>query len=88
MELKSSWLGVPLIVFSLRIASIFVVRTFYEADEYWQSLEVAHKFAFGYGYLTWEWEKGIRSYVYPMIFTILYKFLGILHLDTANLIVS
>lgn len=31
----------------LRIASVFLVRTFYVPDEYWQSLEVAHKLTFG-----------------------------------------
>ncbi|XP_044756159.1 GPI mannosyltransferase 3 [Coccinella septempunctata] len=87
MALRFEAFGVPLVFLALRIASVFFVRTFYEADEYWQSLEVAHKFVFGYGYLTWEWEKGIRSYVYPVFFTILYKLLAILQLDTATLII-
>lgn len=30
-----------------RIISVFLVRTFYVPDEYWQSLEVAHKLTFG-----------------------------------------
>lgn len=88
MEFKTNWFIVPLIFFALRIASVFLVQTFYEADEYWQSLEVAHKFTFGYGYLTWEWEKGIRSYVYPIFFTILYKILAIIKLDIPTLLVS
>lgn len=36
--------------------AIFLSRTFFQPDEYWQSLEVAHRFVFGYGYLTWEWK--------------------------------
>lgn len=32
----------------LRFILVFFVRTFYVPDEYWQSLEVAHKLVFGY----------------------------------------
>lgn len=31
----------------LRVFSVFFVRTWYVPDEYWQSLEVGHKLAFG-----------------------------------------
>lgn len=30
-------------------------NTYFQADEYWQATEVAHRVVFGYGYLTWEW---------------------------------
>lgn len=33
-------------------------RTFFQPDEYWQSLEIAHRIVFGYGYKTWEWNAG------------------------------
>lgn len=32
----------------IRILSVFVVKTWYVPDEYWQSLEVGHKLAFGF----------------------------------------
>lgn len=32
---------------ALRILSVFVVQSWYVPDEYWQSLEVSHKLAFG-----------------------------------------
>ncbi|CAG2056422.1 unnamed protein product [Timema podura] len=70
-----------LIFLVYRIMSIFLVQTMYVPDEYWQSLEVAHKIAFGYGHLTWEWTHGIRSFFYPGCITILYKLLEILNLD-------
>lgn len=35
-----------------------------------------------YGHLTWEWKKGIRSYLHPVIFAALYKVLAFLRLDT------
>jgi hypothetical protein len=40
-----------------------------------------------YGHLTWEWEKGIRSYLHPMLFVVLYKVLALLGLDTPWLMV-
>lgn len=58
------------------------MQTYFNPDEHWQALEVAHRITFGYGHLTWEWTKGIRSYLHPMLFAILYKVLSILHLDT------
>ncbi|XP_055545712.1 GPI mannosyltransferase 3 [Wyeomyia smithii] len=72
---------------ALRLASVFLVRTWYVPDEYWQSLEVAHRLVFGYGHLTWEWTKGIRSYVYPSVIALLYKLLALVKLDTVELLV-
>ncbi|XP_068143172.1 GPI mannosyltransferase 3 [Drosophila tropicalis] len=80
-------LYVFILILAVRLASVFVVKTYYVPDEYWQSLEVAHKLTFGYGYLTWEWVQGIRSYVYPVIIAGIYKLLALLQLDTAQLLV-
>lgn len=71
-----------------RITSIFVVQTFHVPDEYWQSLEVAHKLAFDYGYLTWEWHVGIRSYLYPFLISILYTITKFLNLDFPSVIIT
>lgn len=76
-----------LILVFWRICSVFVVQTFHVPDEYWQSLEVAHKLAFDYGYLTWEWHTGIRSYLYPFLISILYSVLKFLNLDYPSLII-
>lgn len=46
-----------------------------------------YTFVSSYGYLTWEWIKGIRSYVYPLLFAGLYKVLALVNLDTTTLIV-
>lgn len=35
------------LILAVRLASVFVVKTYYVPDEYWQSLEVAHKLTFG-----------------------------------------
>ncbi|PSS08222.1 GPI mannosyltransferase [Actinidia chinensis var. chinensis] len=70
------------ICLTMRMANSLLVQTYFNPDEHWQALEVAHRFTFGYGHLTWEWKKGIRSYLHPMVFAFLYKALALFHLDT------
>ncbi|KOC70034.1 GPI mannosyltransferase 3 [Habropoda laboriosa] len=64
-----------------RLISVFVVQTTHVPDEYWQSLEVAHRLAFGYGYLTWEWIEKIRNYMYPFLISVIYQLLAFVTLD-------
>lgn len=71
----------------VRIASVFVVRTWFVPDEYWQSVEVGHKLAFGYGHLTWEWSKGIRNYIHPLTITALYKALAWFGIDQVDYLI-
>lgn len=84
--LSSNYILIGTILF--RIFNAFCVRTFFNPDEYWQSLEVAHNQVFKYGFLTWEWKEGLRSYFHPLIFAILYKVLYILNLDSSWSIVN
>ncbi|KAF3323123.1 hypothetical protein FCM35_KLT13112 [Carex littledalei] len=72
-----------LICLVIRAINGVMVQTYFNPDEHWQSLEVAHHLTFGYGHLTWEWKEGIRSYLHPLIFALLYKILAFLHLDTS-----
>lgn len=81
-------LRVVFAILSVRILSVFLVQTWYVPDEYWQTLEVAHKTAFGYGALTWEWQKGIRSYLYPGVVAALYNLLKFTGLDYPEALVS
>lgn len=66
---------------ALRVCSVLLVKTSFVPDEYWQALEVAHHSAFGYGNLTWEWSYGLRSYLYPSMFSLVYRLLACLGLD-------
>jgi len=54
---------------TIRVLLALCTRTFFQPDEYFQSLEPAHHLVFGYGHLTWEWltPHPIRSFVYPAI---------------------
>ncbi|CAA2976465.1 GPI mannosyltransferase 3 [Olea europaea subsp. europaea] len=70
-----------LCLFSRMINSL-VVQTYFSPDEHWQALEVAHHISFGYGHLTWEWKKGIRTSLHPMLFATLYRVLAFFNFDT------
>lgn len=71
----------------IRLSSVWIVQTWFVPDEYWQSLEVAHKLTFSYGYLTWEWFEGIRTLIYPAFFSVLYRFIAYCGVDTPNALV-
>ncbi|KAL2920144.1 glycosylphosphatidylinositol anchor biosynthesis [Polyrhizophydium stewartii] len=73
-----------LVVF--RIANALAVRTHFDPDEFWQSLEVAHEFVFGVGYLTWEWTYRIRGFAHPLVFAGVYKALAAAGLDDTDLL--
>lgn len=42
-------------------------------DEIYQSLEPAHRFAFGYGFVAWEFQRGARSWLFPGMLGSLWK---------------
>lgn len=87
MGVKMRNLDVFLIFIAVRLLSILLVQTWYVPDEYWQSLEVAHRMTFGYGHLTWEWALGIRSYFHPLVIAFFYKALQLISFDCAELLV-
>lgn len=64
--------------------------TFFQPDEYYQSLEVAHREVFGYGHLTWEWTSNppIRSIFFPALYMPIYWLLKATGLDETYAIVS
>ncbi|KAK6179580.1 hypothetical protein SNE40_011906 [Patella caerulea] len=81
---RSLFLG----LLALRCVNALMIQTHFVPDEYWQSLEVGHNMAFGYGYMTWEWREGLRGYTYPLVFAVLFKIQQILGLDTRILMIK
>ena len=73
-----------------RIAIAVSTRTFFQPDEFFQSLEVAHRAVFGYGQLTWEWASTppIRSPFFPALFLPIYWIIKVTHLDSGYALVS
>ncbi|KAG1903746.1 glycosyltransferase family 22 protein, partial [Suillus fuscotomentosus] len=53
----------------LRVAIALSTQGFFQPDEYFQALEPAHHYVFGYGHLTWEWVSPVplRSIIYPAL---------------------
>ncbi|CAO1635987.1 unnamed protein product [Parajaminaea phylloscopi] len=47
-------------LFGFHFVLALITRTFFQPDEYWQSLEIAHRLVEGYGYLTWEWSSFLQ----------------------------
>lgn len=78
------------IALALRIVIALSTRTFFQPDEYFQSLEPAHHIVFGYGQLTWEWlmPRPIRSVVYPSLNIPIYWLLRVTGLDESWLLVG
>lgn len=77
-----------IVIFSFRLLNALVLQTSFSPDEYWQSLEIAHNLEYGFGFKTWEWGSvALRSYFHPMIFYILFKFLHIFNLDSAEALI-
>ncbi|ODV78756.1 glycosyltransferase family 22 protein [Suhomyces tanzawaensis NRRL Y-17324] len=68
---SSSSLAVGL--FIIRIANSLTITTYFQPDEYFQALEVAHHYVFGYGFVTWEWKEHLRSAIHPLIYALGYK---------------
>eukprot|EP01063_Lacrimia_lanifica_P015425 TRINITY_DN22196_c0_g1_i1.p1 TRINITY_DN22196_c0_g1~~TRINITY_DN22196_c0_g1_i1.p1 ORF type:complete len:550 (+),score=145.79 TRINITY_DN22196_c0_g1_i1:47-1651(+) len=52
----------------LRVAVACTQPTSGPPDEYWQGPEVGYYMVYGKGWLTWEWESGIRSWLHPAMF--------------------
>ena len=68
----------------LRVAIALSTRGFFQPDEYFQALEPAHHYVFGYGHLTWEWVSPtpLRSMIYPALNIPPFLLLKMLGLDT------
>ncbi|KAF9526942.1 glycosyltransferase family 22 protein [Crepidotus variabilis] len=75
-----------ILALSVRILIALCTRTYFQPDEYFQSLEPAHHIVFGYGYLTWEWlaPQPIRSILYPALNVPIYTLLKITGLHNAG----
>jgi len=61
----SAWSALLAFAFALRIGLALGSPSIFYPDEIFQTLEPAHRLAFGYGVISWEWRLGIRSWVLP-----------------------
>ncbi|KAF8568980.1 hypothetical protein P879_04606 [Paragonimus westermani] len=71
-----------------RVLNTLLIQTAFVPDEFWQSVEVAHNWTFGYGSLTWEWwpEVALRSPIYPLVFSTIYYLSSWVGIDSRGFI--
>ncbi len=65
MKRISGWAALLGSALALRIGLALASPNIFYPDEIFQTLEPAHRLAFGYGIISWEWRLGIRSWVFP-----------------------
>jgi phosphatidylinositol glycan class B len=75
---KGLWIG----LFALRALNAVFVQTYFDPDEYWQTIEVAHHAVFSYGWLSWEWTVGLRSILSLLPFMAYFQILRLLSVDS------
>ena len=51
--------------FALRAGSSLALPNVHWPDEIFETLEPAHRLAFGHGVISWEWRTGIRNWLFP-----------------------
>jgi hypothetical protein len=63
---------IEVIVLLIRVLNSLLVSTYFDPDEHYQSHEIAHLAVHGYGYKTWEWRVGLRSFLHPALLALFY----------------
>lgn len=71
---------------AVRIAALIAFPSLHHPDETFQVFEPAHRLAFGYGVVTWEFNEGIRSYVLPYLFSWVFRLAAAVRDDPAHYI--
>src|SRR3989338_5024992 len=71
---------------AFRCVNAIIVQTYFNPDEFWQSVEVAHFWVYGYGELTWEWKEQLRGWTHPFVFALIFWLLKLFSLDVPFLI--
>jgi phosphatidylinositol glycan class B len=72
-SLRRLLLSVGGVALALRLYVAFRYRSLAWPDEVFQTLEQAHRLAFGYGLTPWEWREGIRSWAVPGVLAAVMK---------------
>jgi hypothetical protein len=84
----ATWRYLPLVLmcaFAVRAAFALTTNFITHADEIFQYLEQAHRLVFGYGFVPWEYQYGIRSWIIPGFIALILKSLAAVHLDRPDI---
>ncbi|KAL9048736.1 MAG: hypothetical protein Q9162_007576 [Coniocarpon cinnabarinum] len=72
---KQRQYDIALLIGAVRTLSLLLTWTFFQPDEYYQSLEPGWEMAFGRGsgaWITWEWDHQLRSSLHPLLIATVY----------------
>ncbi|KAG9636902.1 glycosyltransferase family 22 protein, partial [Aureobasidium melanogenum] len=92
-QAESVWSDANVLYFliAFRVCNALLIRTFFQPDEYFQSLEPAWDIAFGSSsgaWITWEWRQRLRSSLHPFLFAAVYRVTALiadaLHLEATT----
>jgi hypothetical protein len=61
----AAWIALLAIALGVRVGLAIHFPSMLHPDEVFQTLEPAHRLAYGYGVVSWEWREGVRSWVLP-----------------------
>ncbi|KAH7380020.1 Alg9-like mannosyltransferase family-domain-containing protein [Pyrenochaeta sp. MPI-SDFR-AT-0127] len=78
---RDSTLALFTLLLALRIGNALTLRSFFQPDEFFQSLEPAWQLAFGSdanAWITWEWITRLRSSLHPALFAAVYRLAALL----------
>ena len=70
----------------VRVLTACLISTSGPPDEYWQGPEVAYHMIYGKGELTWEWNAGIRGYLHPTMYAVLFEGFRLVGMDSRGAI--
>ncbi|KAI4920764.1 uncharacterized protein J4E92_008408 [Alternaria infectoria] len=73
---RDSTLNIFALLLAFRIVNALTLRSFFQPDEFFQSLEPAWQLAFGpasNAWITWEWRSQLRSSLHPALFAAVYR---------------
>lgn len=76
-----------LALFIFRFLNAALVRTYFDPDEYWQSIEIAHRHVFGFGAVTWDWISGLRNWAAILPFIAAFRIVKCLGLGQSDRVV-
>jgi len=61
------------VAIAARLALAFLVPSIAHPDQVFQMLEQAHRLVYGYGIVPWEFREGVRSWILPGVFAVIFK---------------
>jgi hypothetical protein len=73
--------------FALRMFAAVTTIDYLHPDQHFQSLEPASHIVYGYGWLSWEWTSGVRSWIIPSLYVPVLGFFKLMGVQGGALVI-